>query len=59
MTSARNLAPSPRREHDYAVERDPRFGEYKTLDERTSEWTPLERRAIHESYALWSKTWKP
>jgi hypothetical protein len=42
-----------------AVERDPRFGEYKTLDERTSEWTPLERRAMHEIYVLWSKTWKP
>jgi len=42
-----------------AVERDPRFGEYKTLNERTSEWTPLERRAIHETYVLWSKTWRP
>ena len=45
--------------YQLAVERDPRFGEYKTLDERTSEWTPLERRAIHEAYVLWSKTWKP
>lgn len=42
-----------------AVERDPRFGEYKTLAERTAEWTPLERRAIHEIYVLWSKTWRP
>ena len=42
-----------------AVERDSRFGEYKSLNERTSEWTPLERRAIHETYILWSKTWKP
>lgn len=42
-----------------AVERDPRFGEYKTLNERTAEWTPLERRAMHETYVLWSKTWKP
>jgi lipoprotein NlpI len=42
-----------------AVERDPRFGEYKTLNERTAEWTPLERQAIHETYVLWSKTWKP
>lgn len=42
-----------------AVERDPRFGEYKTLNERTSEWTPLERRAMHETYVLWSKTWRP
>ncbi|MEQ1861653.1 MAG: tetratricopeptide repeat protein [Chthoniobacteraceae bacterium] len=41
-----------------AVERDPRFGEYKTLAERTAEWTPLERRAIHETYVLWSKAWK-
>ena len=42
-----------------AVERDPRFGEYKSLNERTIEWTPLERRAMHETYILWSKTWKP
>jgi tetratricopeptide (TPR) repeat protein len=45
--------------YQLAVERDPRFGEYKTLNERTSEWTPLERRAIHEIYILWSKTWRP
>jgi tetratricopeptide (TPR) repeat protein len=45
--------------YQLAVERDPRFGEFKTLDERTAEWTPLERRAIHETYVLWSKTWKP
>ncbi len=45
--------------YQLAVERDPRFGEYKTLDERTLEWTPTERRAIHEVYVLWSKTWKP
>jgi tetratricopeptide (TPR) repeat protein len=45
--------------YQLAVERDPRFGEFKTLDERTSEWTPLERRAIHEIYVLWSKAWKP
>ncbi|HEY6229091.1 MAG TPA: tetratricopeptide repeat protein [Verrucomicrobiae bacterium] len=45
--------------YQLAVERDPRFGEYKTLNERTAEWTPLERRAIHETYVLWSKTWKP
>jgi tetratricopeptide (TPR) repeat protein len=45
--------------YQLAVERDPRFGEYKTLNERTSEWTPLERRAMHEIYILWSKTWKP
>jgi tetratricopeptide (TPR) repeat protein len=44
--------------YQLAVERDPRFGEFKTLDERTAEWTPLERRAIHEIYVLWSKTWK-
>jgi len=45
--------------YQLAVERDPRFGEYKTLNERISEWTPLERRAMHETYILWSKTWKP
>ncbi len=45
--------------YQLAVERDPRFGEYKTLNERTAEWTPLERRAIHETYVLWSKTWRP
>jgi tetratricopeptide (TPR) repeat protein len=45
--------------YQLAVERDPRFGEYKTLNERTAEWTGLERRAIHETYVLWSKTWKP
>jgi len=45
--------------YQLAVERDPRFGEYKTLDERTAEWTPLEKRAIHEVYVLWSKAWKP
>jgi tetratricopeptide (TPR) repeat protein len=45
--------------YQLAVERDPRFGEFKTLNERTAEWTPLERRAMHETYVLWSKTWKP
>ncbi len=45
--------------YQLAVERDPRFGEYKTLNDRTAEWTPLERRAMHEIYVLWSKTWKP
>lgn len=45
--------------YQLAVERDPRFGEYRTLAERTAEWTPLERRAIHEIYVLWSKAWKP
>ena len=45
--------------YQLAVERDPRFGEFKTLDERTAEWTSLERRAIHEIYVLWSKAWKP
>jgi tetratricopeptide (TPR) repeat protein len=44
--------------YQLAVERDPRFGEFKTLNERTAEWTPLERRAMHEVYVLWSKTWK-
>jgi tetratricopeptide (TPR) repeat protein len=45
--------------YQLAVERDPRFGEFKTLNERTAEWTALERRAIHETYVLWSKAWKP
>ena len=45
--------------YQLAVQRDPRFGEYKSLDERTSEWTLLERRAMHETYLLWSKAWKP
>lgn len=45
--------------YQLAVERDPRFGEFKTLNERTAEWTALERRAIHEIYVLWSKTWRP
>lgn len=45
--------------YQLAVERDPRFGEYKTLEERTAEWTPRERQAIHEIYVIWSKAWKP
>ena len=45
--------------YQLAVERDPRFGEYKTLNERAVEWTPLERHAIHEVYVVWSKAWKP
>lgn len=42
-----------------AVEKDPRLGEYKSLNERTAEWTPLERQAMHETYVLWSKAWRP
>jgi tetratricopeptide (TPR) repeat protein len=45
--------------YQLAVARDPKFGEFKTLNERTAEWTALERRAIHEIYVLWSKTWRP
>jgi tetratricopeptide (TPR) repeat protein len=45
--------------YQLAVEREPRFGESKALNERTAEWTPLERRAIREVYILWSKTWRP
>ena len=45
--------------YQLAVERDPRFGEFKTLNERSAEWTPLERRAIHEIYVMWSKAWRP
>jgi tetratricopeptide (TPR) repeat protein len=44
--------------YDLAVQRDPRLGENKTLHERTLEWTPLERRAMHETYVLWSKAWR-
>lgn len=41
-----------------AVEREPKFGQFKTLEERIAEWTPLEKRAMHETYILWSKTWR-
>ena len=44
--------------YDLAVQRDPRLGENKTLHERTLEWTPLEQRAMHETYVLWSKAWR-
>lgn len=44
--------------YQLAVERDPRLGSAKTLHERIAEWTPLEQRAMHEVYILWSKTWK-
>ncbi|MDI1312143.1 tetratricopeptide repeat protein [Prosthecobacter sp.] len=45
--------------YQLAVEKDPRLGSAKTLLERTLEWTPLEQRAMHEIYVLWSKAWKP
>lgn len=45
--------------YQLAVEKDPRLGDYKSLNERTLEWTPLERQAMHETYVLWSKAWKP
>lgn len=44
--------------YQLAVEREPRFGEAKALNDRTAEWTPRERRAIQQLYILWSKTWK-
>lgn len=44
--------------YQLAVEREPKFGQYATLQERIAEWTPLERRAMFETYALWSKAWK-
>lgn len=44
--------------YQLATEKDPRLAEYKTLNERTAEWTPLERQAMHEIYVLWSKAWK-
>ncbi len=45
--------------YQLAVEKDPRLGDYKSLNERTLEWTPLERLAMHETYVLWSKAWRP
>lgn len=45
--------------YQLAVERDPRFGEFKSLNERTAEWTAQERRAMQEAYVLWSKAWRP
>jgi tetratricopeptide (TPR) repeat protein len=45
--------------YQQAVERDPRFGDVKTLNERIADWTALERRAIGETYVLWSKAWRP
>jgi tetratricopeptide (TPR) repeat protein len=45
--------------YQLAVQRDPRFADFKSMSERTAEWTPLEKRAMHETYILWSKTWKP
>jgi tetratricopeptide (TPR) repeat protein len=41
-----------------AVEREPKFGNSKTLDERTAEWTPKERLVIKQMYALWTRTWR-
>ena len=45
--------------YQLAVERDPRFGSARTLDERTAEWSPRERATIREIYAVWSKAWRP
>jgi tetratricopeptide (TPR) repeat protein len=45
--------------YQLAVERDPRFGEFKSLNERTAEWTAPERRAMQEVYVLWTKAWRP
>jgi tetratricopeptide (TPR) repeat protein len=45
--------------YQLAVEREPKFGEYKTLQERIAEWTPLEKQAMEEVYILWSKAFKP
>lgn len=44
--------------YDLAAERDPRLAQFKTLQERVAEWTPLEQRAMHETYVLWSKAWR-
>lgn len=43
--------------YQLAVEREPRFGAFSSLRERTAEWTPRERAAIQDVYSLWSKTW--
>lgn len=45
--------------YQLAVEREPKFGEFKTLQERIAEWTPLEKQAMEEVYILWSKAFKP
>jgi tetratricopeptide (TPR) repeat protein len=45
--------------YQLAVERDPRLGDAKSLQERMMEWTPLEQRAMHETYVQWSKAWRP
>ena len=42
-----------------AVEREPKFGDTKSLNERTSEWNVKERLAMQQMYALWSKAWRP
>ena len=44
--------------YQLAAERDPRLGQMKTLQERIAEWTPLEQRAMHEIYVVWSKAWR-
>lgn len=43
--------------YDLAVKRDERFGDAKSLAERTTEWTATEQREIHAIYVLWSKTY--
>jgi tetratricopeptide (TPR) repeat protein len=45
--------------YQLAAERDPRLADAKALNERIVEWTPLEQRAMRETYVLWSKTWRP
>lgn len=45
--------------YQLAVERDPRLGDNKMLQERMAEWTPREQQAMHETYILWSKAWRP
>jgi tetratricopeptide (TPR) repeat protein len=45
--------------YQLAAERDPRLADAKALNERIMEWTPLEQRAMRETYVLWSKTWRP
>jgi tetratricopeptide (TPR) repeat protein len=45
--------------YDLAAKRDERFAEWKSLIERTGEWTDTEKREIQAIYSLWSKAWRP
>jgi len=45
--------------YDLAAKRDERFADWKSLVERTAEWTDTEKREIQAIYTLWSKTYRP